>query len=122
MGWMAAAAAAVLVVGSLEVVRFATKKSVARFELAKSAKGVPPELVVLVPENGKLFHVAGCEFIRDKNNLRTMTAAEAERKGYSPCVRCLQKYPGCKRAARAQLVILTLSAAQSKPLQLFLCP
>ncbi len=92
MGWMAAAAAAVLVVGSLEVVRFATKKSVARFELAKSAKGVPPELVVLVPEDGKLFHVAGCEFIRDKNNLRTMTAAEAERKGYSPCVRCLKKY------------------------------
>jgi Putative zinc-finger len=92
VGWMAAAAAAVVVVGSLEVVRTVSKKPVTASETAKSAKGVPPELVVLVSDDGKLFHVAGCEFIRGKNNLRTTTAAVAEREGYSPCVRCLKKY------------------------------
>jgi hypothetical protein len=48
--------------------------------------------MVVVSESGKLFHLAGCEFIHEKNKLRTITAAEASRQGYSPCVRCLKKY------------------------------
>jgi hypothetical protein len=39
-----------------------------------------------------LFHVAGCGFIHEKDKLRTITAAEAVRQGYTPCMRCMKKY------------------------------
>jgi hypothetical protein len=39
-----------------------------------------------------LFHVAGCEYIHEKDKLRTLPAAEAEGEGYVPCVRCMKKY------------------------------
>lgn len=57
---------------------------------------------MVVSESGKLFHLAGCEFIHEKNKLRTITAAEASREGYSPCVRCLKKY--LDATASAQLL------------------
>lgn len=46
----------------------------------------------LFPEEGKLFHAPGCDYIREKTGLRTLTAAEASREGYAPCVRCMKKY------------------------------
>jgi hypothetical protein len=46
---------------------------------------------VLYPD-GKTFHVAGCTYIHGKANLQAVTAREAEREGYVPCVRCLKKY------------------------------
>jgi hypothetical protein len=48
--------------------------------------------MVVVAEDGKTFHAAGCEFIHDKARLRTITASEALREGYAPCVRCMKKY------------------------------
>jgi Putative zinc-finger len=92
LGWMVAAAAAVLIVGSLEVARSATRGPALRSELAQPANGVPPDMMVVVSEDGKLFHVAGCAFIHEKNKLREVTAAEAMKEGYAPCVRCMKKY------------------------------
>jgi len=48
--------------------------------------------VVVAVSDGKIFHVPGCRFIHDKDKLQTMTAGEALREGYVPCVRCLKKY------------------------------
>ncbi|MGA2425690.1 MAG: zf-HC2 domain-containing protein [Terriglobales bacterium] len=93
LGWMVAAAAAVLVVGSFEVVRSSTFRGhQLRSEQAHPGTGVPPDMMVVVAEDGKLFHLAGCTFIHEKTHLRTITAAEASREGYAPCVRCLRKY------------------------------
>jgi len=93
LGWMVAAAAAVLVVGSFEVVRSsAFRGAQPRSPMAESGAGVPPGLMVVVAQEGKLFHLAGCTYIHEKTRLRTLTAAEAAREGYTPCVRCLKKY------------------------------
>jgi hypothetical protein len=93
LGWMVAAAAACLVAGTIEVARSsALHAPELRSEHAKPGTGVPPYMMVVVSEDGKLFHVVGCEFIHEKTKLRTITAAEAERQGYSPCVRCMKKY------------------------------
>jgi len=53
---------------------------------------VPPDMMVIVAESGKTFHVAGCPFIHDKSNLHTIPARETEKEGYAPCVRCMKKY------------------------------
>jgi hypothetical protein len=93
LGWMAAAAAACLVAGAIEVSRSSLfREPQLRAQMAQPGNGVPPDMVVLVSEEGKLFHVAGCPFIHDKKKLRTMTATEATLEGYAPCVRCMKKY------------------------------
>jgi len=93
LGWMVAAAAACLVLGTFEVARSsAFRGPQLRSQQAHPGNGVPPEMMVVVAEDGRLFHAAGCDFIHEKNKLRTITAAEASREGYAPCVRCLKKY------------------------------
>jgi predicted anti-sigma-YlaC factor YlaD len=92
LGWMVAAAAAVFVFGGLEAIRSASRAPQLRSAMAQPGRGVPPDMMVVVAEDGKLFHVKGCDFIRNKTDLRTLTAAEATREGYTPCVRCLKKY------------------------------
>lgn len=93
LGWVAAAAAAVIVVGAIEVGRSSLSgRSSLRNELAQQAVGIPPDMMVIVAPKGKNFHVAGCIFIHDKTNLRTIAAREAMREGYTPCVRCMKKY------------------------------
>lgn len=90
-GWMVAAAAAILVVGSFEVASSFVPPEL-RSEHAQPGTGVPPGLMVVVAEDGKTFHAAGCRFIHDKARLRTIPASEALREGYAPCVRCMKKY------------------------------
>ncbi|HWY56266.1 MAG TPA: zf-HC2 domain-containing protein [Terriglobales bacterium] len=93
LGWMVAAAAAVLLAGGFELGRSAVSREPAlRSGHAQPGTGVPPEIMVVVEEDGKTFHRAGCRFIHDKAKLRTITAREASREGYSPCVRCMKKY------------------------------
>src|SRR6266571_1097713 len=93
LGWMVAAAAAVLVAGGLEVARSSSiTGGKLRSEHAQPAAGIPPEMMVLVAAGGKTFHVAGCTFIHDKEHLRTLPAREALNLGYAPCVRCMRKY------------------------------
>jgi hypothetical protein len=93
LGWVVAAAAAVLVVGGFEVARssgFGHQEL--RSEHAQPGSRVPPDMMVVVADDGKTFHVAGCPFIHDKARLQTITAREAMREGYTPCVRCMKKY------------------------------
>ena len=92
LGWMVAAAAAVLALGGFEVARSSGFPPPLRTEHAQRAKDIPPDMMVVVANDGKTFHVAGCRFIHDKTNLRTVTAEQAMREGYAPCVRCLRMY------------------------------
>ena len=93
LGWMVAATAALLAGGSFELARSSvSKRAEPRSEHARSGVGVPPEMMVVVSEEGKLFHASSCPFIHEKAHLRTVVAREAIREGYTPCVRCMKKY------------------------------
>jgi len=93
LGWMVAAAAAVLVAGGFELGRSAVSgQPELRSEHAQPGTGVPADMMVIVAEDGKTFHAAGCQFIHDQARLRTIPASEAQREGYSPCIRCMKKY------------------------------
>ena len=92
LGWMVAAAAACLVFGTMEVARSSSRGPELRSQQAQLGTGVPPDMMVVAAEDGKLFHLAACTFIHEKGKRRTITAAEAAREGYTPCVRCLKKY------------------------------
>lgn len=93
-GWLVAVAALGLFTGSLGLAKSAASaRPVAQSEHAQPGKGIPPGLTVLVAEHGKLFHIAGCTFIHDKDGkVRSMLASEAIKKGYTPCARCLGEY------------------------------
>jgi len=91
-GWMVAFAAAALAVGTFAVGNSsAFLKPPLRSEHAQPGIHVPPEMMVVVADEGKTFHVKGCDSIHDKN-VRSMPAAEAMKEGYSPCIRCMSKY------------------------------
>ncbi|MBV9183630.1 MAG: zf-HC2 domain-containing protein [Acidobacteria bacterium] len=93
LGWVVAATAAVLVGGSFEVARsFILNRVEPRSEHAQAGAGVPPNMMVVVSEEGKLFHAAGCPFIHDQAHLRTVVARDAIKQGYTPCMRCMKKY------------------------------
>lgn len=94
LGWMVAAAAAVFLAGSYGIARsFTSTKDDLRTEHARGAAPIPPEMMVVVAEDGKLFHGgAACPFIHDKTKVRTIAARDALLQGYTPCVRCMKKY------------------------------
>ena len=93
LGWVVAAAASMLVAGGIEVARSSVfRHPDLRSEHARTSSRVPPDMMVIVADDGKTFHVAGCPFIHDKSKLRTIRALEAEQQGYAPCVRCMKKY------------------------------
>lgn len=93
LGWAVAAAAAVLLAGGFELDRSTRfHHPELRSAHAQPGAGVPPEMTVVMAEDGKIFHVPGCRFIHDPATVRTITAQSAIREGYTPCVRCLKKY------------------------------
>jgi hypothetical protein len=93
LGWMVAAAAAVLVSGGFEIAKSsASRQPDLRSEHAHPALGVPPDMMVIVSTDGKLFHASGCPFIHDKAHVQTIAARKALKEGYAPCVRCMKKY------------------------------
>lgn len=101
-GWLIAAVAAVLVASSLTLARsLMTPNPPLRSEHAQAGHGIPPDMVVVVTEGAKLFHVPGCEVIHNKDKQRTLTAKEATREGYVPCLRCMRKYLNLAGARRA---------------------
>ena len=100
-GWLIAAVAAVLVASSLTLARSLTPNPPLRSEHAQAGHGIPPDMLVVVTEGAKLFHVPGCEVIHNKDKQRTLTAKEATREGYVPCLRCLRKYLNLAGARRA---------------------
>jgi hypothetical protein len=93
--WMLAVAAAALIAGGLTLGNSsAFRQPELRSHLALPAQGIPPTLMVVVSDDGKVFHVPGCKYLHkhDNENPTLMTAADALRKGYAPCVRCLRQY------------------------------
>jgi len=93
-GWLVAVAATGLIAGSLAMANStAHTQPKLLSEHAQPGQDIPASLIVLVAGHSKVFHVAGCTFIHDKEaGIRSMEASEAEREGYVPCVRCLGKY------------------------------
>jgi hypothetical protein len=91
-GWLVAAVAAVLVASSLTLARSLTHNRSLKSEHAQSGHGIPPDMIVVVTDGAKLFHVPGCDVIHNKEKERTLTAKEAMREGYVPCLRCMRKY------------------------------
>jgi len=94
MVWMLAVAAGALFVGSYALARAASPVEPLLSEHAQPGVGVPGGLLVQVDSDGKLYHVPGCDYLHVKphENPRSMTAEEAIRAGYTPCVRCLRRY------------------------------
>lgn len=94
LGWLVAAAAAVLVAGSFELAKSSPSNRLPlRSEHAESGKGIPPDMMVVVASDGKIFHrTSKCRFIQDRAHLRTISAHEAISEGYTPCVRCMKQY------------------------------
>jgi hypothetical protein len=90
--WLVPVAALVLIAGGVWLSNSLTFRNYIKSQQALPANNIPPDLVVVVSDGSKLFHVPGCAFIHDKASERTMTAKEAQRDGYVPCTRCLRKY------------------------------
>jgi len=90
--WLVPVAALLLIAGG---VRWASSLTVAhplQSEHAQPGKNIPPDMVVVVTDGAKEFHRPGCDVIHNKETARTMTAKEAIREGYVPCVKCMRKY------------------------------
>ncbi len=93
--WILVVAAAVLIAGGLTLGNSSVfRQPDLRSHLAQPPRGIPPALVVAVSDDGKVFHVPGCKFLHKHDDEKPvlMTADDALRKGYAPCVRCLRQY------------------------------
>jgi hypothetical protein len=90
--WLVPVAALALIVGGVLLTNSLTHGRVFKSYHAAPGNNIPPDLVVVVSDGSKIFHVAGCPFIHDKASERTITAKEAMRDGYVPCTRCLRQY------------------------------
>jgi len=90
--WLVPVAALALIVGTLGLARSETLNHPLKSEHAQPGHDIPPDMLVVVTAGANLFHAAGCEFIHNKNTERTVTAKEAIREGYVPCLRCMRKY------------------------------
>jgi hypothetical protein len=90
--WLVPVAALALFTGGLHVANSLTAGPELRSELAQPGHDIPPDMMVVVSPDTKLFHVAGCPFIHEKDKARTLTAKEAIQQGYTPCLRCMREY------------------------------
>lgn len=90
--WLVPVAALALIAGGLRFANSLTVGEPLKSEHAQAGQGIPPDMMVVVSTDAKIFHVAGCDFIHNKDKVRTLTAKEAMREGYVPCVRCMRKY------------------------------
>jgi hypothetical protein len=92
--WLIPVAALALIAGGLQLASSGTvsRPPELKSEHAQPGDNIPPDLPVVVSADARLFHVAGCEFIHNKDKERTLTAKQAMDQGYVPCARCLRKY------------------------------
>jgi Putative zinc-finger len=90
--WLVPAAAMLLIAGGVRIASSVTVPHPMLSEKAQPAYGIPADMVVVVSEGAKDFHRPGCDVIHNKDRERTLTARDAIREGYVPCVRCLRKY------------------------------
>jgi hypothetical protein len=90
--WLVPMAALLLIAGGVRIASSRTVPHPLLSEHAQPGHNIPPDMVVVVSADAKEFHVAGCDFIHNKNKERTLTAKQAIEQGYVPCVRCMRKY------------------------------
>jgi hypothetical protein len=101
--WLVPVAALALIAGGLRVANSLTITPQLKSEHAQPGHDIPPDLLVVVSSDAKLFHAAGCEFIHNRDKQRTLTAREAMREGYVPCLRCMRKYLETATAGHGRL-------------------
>ena len=90
--WLVPVAALALIAGGLRWANSLTAPHPLQSEHAQPGHKIPPDMVVVVSAGAKDFHVPGCDVIHNADKIRTLTAKEAIREGYVPCVRCMRKY------------------------------
>ena len=90
--WLVPVAAIALFTGAVALMDQLSFKPPAKSILAEPGRDIPPDMLVVVSDGSKVFHVAGCPFIHDKASERTITAKQAMQDGYVPCSRCLRQY------------------------------
>ncbi len=90
--WLVPAAAMLLIAGGVRIASSVTVPHPMLSEHAQPAHGIPADMLVVVSEGAKDFHRPGCDVIHNKDRERTLTARDAIREGYVPCVRCLRTY------------------------------
>ena len=98
--WLVPVAALALITGAVGLASSLTFSPPLKSEHAQPGQNIPPDMLVVVSADARDFHVAGCDFIHNKDKVRTLTAKEAIREGYVPCTRCMRKY--LKIAGRPQ--------------------
>jgi hypothetical protein len=101
--WLVPVAALLLIAGGLRVANSLTVAPPLKSEHAQPGHNIPPDMLVVVTDNAILFHAPGCGAIHNKDTEKTMTAKEAMREGYVPCLRCLRKYLDTASAGHAAL-------------------
>jgi len=90
--WLVPVAAALILAGWVQYSGSRGRDQVLKTPHAQSGKNVPAELQVVMESGARIFHLAGCGVIRDRQHLRTVTAKRASEEGLTPCPRCLGKY------------------------------
>ena len=90
--WLVPAAALALITGGIRLANSSTSGQPLLSQHAQQAHNVPPDMLVVVSADAKVFHRPGCDFIHNKDKERTLTAKEAMQEGYIPCLRCMRKY------------------------------
>jgi hypothetical protein len=106
--WLVPAAALLLFAGGLHVANSLTVTPELKSEHAQTGNDIPPDMQVVVTAGARLFHAPGCGVIHNKETERTLTAKEAMRQGYVPCLRCLREY---LHTATAEHIALESEAA-----------
>src|SRR3954469_5182486 len=71
LGWMVAAAAALITAGTVTVARSLSHEPEPRSEHARQESRVPPDLLVIVSDRTRIFHLPECSVIHDRAHLRT---------------------------------------------------
>jgi anti-sigma factor RsiW len=74
--WLVPMAAMALIAGGVLLMNSLTFKNFVQSHHAQPANNVPPDLVVVVSDGSKLFHVPGCPSIHDKASERMKTALD----------------------------------------------
>jgi hypothetical protein len=90
--WLLPVAAVLLIAGGVRIASSRSNPHPMLSEHAQPGRNIPPDMIVVVSADAKDFHVPGCDLIHNKDKERTLTAKEAIREGYVPCVRCMRKY------------------------------
>ena len=90
--WLVPVAAIALIAVGLGVRSSFPFRNPPKSILAAPGRDIPADMMVVVSDGSKVFHVAGCPFIHDKATERTITAKQAMQAGYVPCSRCLRQY------------------------------